>query len=79
MSRPRSLRTAASQILPFSGTDAGLRVSKATPPAQSSALWHSLQYCLSRPQLVSSEASSGQDRQVLRAAHSKAVRRKAVT
>ena len=44
MSRPRILRTVSSQTLPSVAMLSGVRVSKATPPAQSVALWHLAQY-----------------------------------
>src|SRR4051812_35281656 len=44
MRPPRNLRTAFSQVSASSGMLSGVRVSKATPPAQSWVLWHLLQY-----------------------------------
>src|SRR5580698_2909418 len=55
---PRSLRTACSQILASVGMASSAMVSNATPPAQSSVLWQSKQYCWTVFQLPC-EASTG--------------------
>src|SRR5580658_5166351 len=50
---------ACSQIFASSGMPSGIMVSKATPPAQSSALWHLLQYCLRNAQCSSPPGAAG--------------------
>ena len=58
--RPRSLRTAFSQVSASEGMSSGDMVSKATPPAQSSLLWHFSQRFFNSPQSGGSSVLAAQ-------------------